>query len=124
MYLKHSPEDEAAGIPAGASTLGLSEICHSHISDIRSQSNVAKYITKVGSYVTKDNQGLSRSWLADAKSGFFTALDMLKRTRPSAAQMINLMSSGITFYTSCYRKEVSVLAPDNTLSMTYPLLWS
>ena len=48
MYLKHSPEDEAAGIPAYVSALCLSEICHSHVSEIRSRSDAAKYITKVG----------------------------------------------------------------------------
>ena len=110
--LRHSREDEAAGILPYLSPLCLSELCHSNVSFISHPGQVSEYMTKVARYVTKNNQALDHNWLRDEKSGFKAALQFLIATQPSTAQMLNLLSNGSTFYMSCNRKDVSVPAPD------------
>ena len=119
--LQHSAEDEAAGVHPYIAPLCLAYLCHSHVSEVRDQGHVAQYMTKVGNYITKSSQNLSETWLADAKSGYAAGLKYLRNTTPSSAEMVNLLSAGSTFYLSCYRKEVSVCAPDDTESKAYGL---
>ena len=111
--LRHQQQDEDRGILPYLAPLCLTGLCHSNVSYISNAGQVAEYMTKLARYVTKTNDALSPGWLRKEKIGFRAAVHFLMSTKPSAAQMLNLLSSGSTFFLSCPRKEVSVPAPDD-----------
>ena len=116
---RHSIQDEESGVHPYIVPLCLAHICHSHVSEVRDQGHVTQYMSKIGKYMTKSNQALPDSWLRDAQSGFGAAVKFLRTTHPSSAEMLNVLSSGSTFYLSCARKEVAVCAPNERESSAF-----
>ena len=115
--LKHCEADEQAGVHPYLAPLCLS--LHANVSQVRKPSHVELYEKKWLHHQT--SQHLGSNWLSEARSSFSAAVKYLIETRPSSAEMLNPLSTGSNFQSSCYRKDVSICAADDRASPTYAL---
>ena len=90
-------------------------IASPNVSEIRNQGHVSRYMTKVGQYMTKSNDGMDRNWRTDAKFGLWAGLDAVLCADGQPPKL------GWDNFLSCYRKEVFPPAVNDTDAQIFPL---